>query len=74
VACISLDLLDGDTFRCPECNDDFTLAEVEQAIGNWQKVIAWVKLCPAHQPQPLPQDVPPADPIAERIVNTLRGE
>jgi hypothetical protein len=73
-ACIQLDLSDGDTFRCPECEQDFTLAEVEQAIGNWQKVIAWVKLCPARRPQPDPRDVPAPDPIAERIMNTLRGE
>jgi hypothetical protein len=66
-----LDLGDADTFYCPDCEEQFTLAEVEQMIGDWQKVINWVKLCPARQPD---ASQPTGDPITDRIIRSVRGE
>lgn len=42
-----LDLGDGDTFYCPDCEEHFTVAEVETVVGNWQRMLAWVKRCPS---------------------------
>jgi hypothetical protein len=44
---ISLNLEDLETCTCPECSEEFTLDTVRDVIARWQKVLAWVDLCPA---------------------------
>jgi transcription initiation factor IIE alpha subunit len=43
---LTLDLDTLDTFRCPECNGDFTADDVREAVGQWQRVLAWIDLAP----------------------------
>ena len=49
--CLSLDLNDLDTVRCPECDGEFTLDEVRTFLGQWQRLLAWVDLAPAREGQ-----------------------
>jgi hypothetical protein len=48
--CLSLDLNDLETVRCPECDNEYTLEEVRKVIGQWARLLAWVDLAPARQP------------------------
>jgi hypothetical protein len=48
-ASISLDLDTLDTFRCPECENDFSRETVEEVIGQWRKVLDWIDLAPAKE-------------------------
>jgi hypothetical protein len=65
---------ENDGMYCPECEDDFKLTEVEKMLNDWQRLLDWVKLCPARQPQTDPRDVPAPDPIADRIIRSVRGD
>ena len=42
--CVSLDLDDLKTFRCRECEDEFSIDTVEEVVKSWQKVAAWVEM------------------------------
>lgn len=44
---ISLNLEDLETCTCPECSEEFTLDTVRDVIARWQRVLAWVEMCPA---------------------------
>lgn len=39
--CLTLDLDDLTTFRCRECEGEFTQGDVDAHIGTWQRVLAW---------------------------------
>lgn len=46
-AAIRVDLTDGDTCHCPECDDEFTVSEVETLVEQWSAVLPWLKSHPA---------------------------
>lgn len=46
-AMIQLDLDDGQTCSCRECDDEFSLDDVREFIGRWAKMIAWIETMPA---------------------------
>jgi transcription initiation factor IIE alpha subunit len=43
---IMLNLQDGETMNCPECGDDFTVADLTDRITEWQKAIKWIATMP----------------------------
>jgi transcription elongation factor Elf1 len=43
---ISLDLDDGATFRCGQCEDTFDAKAARAMIDPWERVLAWVSTCP----------------------------
>ena len=47
---LTLDVRDGDTLRCDQCNDEFTLADVEQTLAAWTAALPWLKSHPARTP------------------------
>lgn len=51
-AAIQMDLTDGDTLFCPECNQDFTVADVEACIQGWQRLVGWMRQCPSRVEEP----------------------
>lgn len=46
---VRLDIADGDTLSCPECDGEFTVADVEQLVVCWSKLLPWLKSHPARQ-------------------------
>jgi hypothetical protein len=47
-----LDLADGDTLSCPECDETFTVADVEALVASWSKLLPFLCSHPARQQQP----------------------
>lgn len=47
---IRLDLADGDTLHCPECEEEFTVADVESLVNCWSRLLPWLKSHPARVP------------------------
>jgi hypothetical protein len=45
-AALTLNLADGDSITCPDCEGEFTVEDVETMIGEWQQAIAWIKTMP----------------------------
>lgn len=45
---VLLGQLDCEQFRCEDCSTEFSIESLEEIIGHWQKVIAWVKAAPQH--------------------------
>lgn len=52
-AAVSLDLDDGDTLRCPACDETYTVDEVQAVVECWAKLLPWLKAHPARQQQPV---------------------
>lgn len=50
-AAVSLDLDDGDTLRCPECDETYSVAEVEAVVASWARLLPWLKAHPARSPE-----------------------
>ncbi|VTU02456.1 unnamed protein product [Gemmataceae bacterium] len=50
-AAVSLDLDDGDTLRCPECDEAYSVAEVVAVIQSWSKLLPWLLSHPARTPE-----------------------
>jgi hypothetical protein len=46
---LALKLADGETFTCSECDGEFTSDDVREQIEAWQRMLAWVRQCPARQ-------------------------
>lgn len=46
---VTVDLDDGDTLRCQECEESFTVGEVEAVVECWAKLLPWLRLHPARQ-------------------------
>ncbi len=40
--CITLDLSDLPTFRCRECEAEFSIEDVQAHLAQWQAVVAWI--------------------------------
>ena len=53
-AAFTLDLLDGDTMTCGQCDTEFTADQARERLDElaacWAPVLDWLKLHPAHQP------------------------
>lgn len=50
---ITVDLLDIDgdeALQCSDCERAFSLVEVKDIIGAWQKAIAWLESAPTYKP------------------------
>jgi hypothetical protein len=45
-AAIKLDLADGETLTCPECGDDFAIADVQERVDQWSKALKWIATMP----------------------------
>lgn len=46
---LAVKLDDGDTFHCAECDQDFATDDVREQIEAWQRVLKWVRQCPARE-------------------------
>jgi hypothetical protein len=46
-AAVSLDLHDVCTFRCVECEEEWTAADVRAQLDGWEAVLRWVESAPA---------------------------
>ena len=44
---ITLDVTDGDSLHCPECDEDYTLTDVVELVESWGKVLPWLMAHPA---------------------------
>ncbi len=44
---ISLHLTEIDSVHCHECGDEFSLADLRDVVGRWQKVLQWCESAPA---------------------------
>lgn len=53
-ACITLDLDDGDTLRCNDCEEEYTVEDVSALVESWSKLLPWIKQHPARVPQSQP--------------------
>ena len=45
-ASVSLNLADGETFTCHECENDFTREDLQARIASWTRLLAWVDAMP----------------------------
>ena len=43
---VAMDLDDCSTFRCRECENEFTLEDVRASVTAWQRVLAWLDSVP----------------------------
>ena len=46
-SCIKLDLADGVTLSCPECDAEYEVNEVRQVCETWMKLVNWIDHHPA---------------------------
>jgi hypothetical protein len=54
-AAIQLNLLDGDTLTCPDCDEEFTVDYIDSLItvvGSWGKILPWLLSHPARVKEP----------------------
>ena len=47
---VCLNAGDGDTFRCLECDSEFTRADARERVGAWLRVLEWADTHLAHKP------------------------
>lgn len=45
-AALSVDLDDCTTFRCPECENEFTADDVRTHLASWSRVLNWLDSAP----------------------------
>lgn len=53
-ACVTVDVNDGDTLGCPECNEEYSLGDVAAMLTSWGKILPWLKSHPARTPAEVP--------------------
>lgn len=41
---ISLDMDDLKTFRCRQCDDEFTAEDIAEVIGEWKRALDWINV------------------------------
>lgn len=46
---ILLSLSDCDGFRCCECDREFSRSDVQEIVGKWQRVLAWLDGAPKQE-------------------------
>lgn len=44
-----LNLSDGDTITCSECDAEFTVVDIKDIVGTWAKLLPWIESHPARQ-------------------------
>lgn len=49
--CVKLDVTDGDTLSCPDCEEEYTVADVEALVESWGRLLPWIRSHPARLPQ-----------------------
>lgn len=54
VNCVNLDVEDGKTFHCTQCDETFDAGDVDTAVNNWLKVLAWAEHHPARKDENKP--------------------
>lgn len=59
-ASVTLDLDDGDTLRCPECSEEYTVGDVADLVDCWAKLLPWLRAHPARTAPPQPVCEKPA--------------
>lgn len=50
---IAVDVADGDSLFCLECEENYTVSEVIECIESWAAVLPWLKSHPARQAAPV---------------------
>ncbi|WP_439624038.1 hypothetical protein [Gemmata sp.] len=48
---VTVDLDDGDTLRCQECEEVYSVADVEAVVACWAKLLPWLRAHPARVPE-----------------------
>lgn len=48
---IKVNIEDGDTLECPNCEEEFSLSNVIDMIESWKGLLPWLKSHPARQPE-----------------------
>lgn len=48
---IKVNIEDGDTITCPECEEEFSLNDVIEMIESWKGLLPWLKSHPSRKPQ-----------------------
>ncbi|VTU00979.1 unnamed protein product [Gemmataceae bacterium] len=48
---MSLELDDCDTLRCQECDESYSVADVEAVVACWSKLLPWLRTHPARVPE-----------------------
>lgn len=43
---IALHLSDMETFRCEECEEEFTAADMVELVKRWAPVLKWIETAP----------------------------
>ena len=46
-AVIRLDICDGDTLTCAECDAEFSLTDVADMVASWKAILPWLCAHPA---------------------------
>ena len=50
-ATVALDISDGDTLRCRDCDEEYTLGDIEALVASWGRLLPWLRAHPARQPE-----------------------
>lgn len=45
-ATVLLNLAEPDSCHCSECDEDFSLSDIENLVARWRKVIDWIDTMP----------------------------
>lgn len=72
---VALDVTDGDTLRCPECEEEYAVADVEAVVASWARLLPWIRSHPARADRPEgvpPRYAPRPDPAVARIADAVR--
>lgn len=48
---VTLNLTDGDTVYCSDCNTEYSVGDVREVIAAWGPILKWVESHPARQPE-----------------------
>jgi hypothetical protein len=48
---VKIDVNDGDTLTCPECEEEYSLTDVVNLIETWKPILPWLLAHPARQPE-----------------------
>lgn len=46
-ATVRLNVNDGDTLTCFECDEEFTVSDVRTLVDSWAKLLPWLESHPA---------------------------
>ncbi len=46
---VLLDLSDLDTFKCCECDREWSRSDLEEILAKWQRVLTWIDSAPKQE-------------------------